>query len=86
MNIAADSIPNRLITIRNSDLPWITTEIRKLMRKRDRFRKKAKKLKSPYFQSKFKQCRNRVVDLLRNARMSYHENICKKICEENFLS
>ena len=42
LEIAAETIPNRMITVRNGDLPWISTELRKLMRKRDRLRKKAK--------------------------------------------
>ena len=46
LEMAAKTIPNRIITVRNGDLPWITTELRKLMRKRDRLRKKAKKKNS----------------------------------------
>ena len=43
LDIASDSIPNRIISCRKNDLPWITNEIKKLIRKRNRLRKKAKK-------------------------------------------
>ena len=37
-------IPNKNVTIRPLDLPWINTNIRKLMRKRNRFYRKYKKI------------------------------------------
>ena len=40
--IAKEFIPNRLITIRPSKPPWITTEIKRNIRKRKRAYRKAK--------------------------------------------
>ena len=34
LEIASQTIPNRKITGRNNELPWITTEIKKAMRKK----------------------------------------------------
>ena len=34
-----------MVTIRQNDLPWINNNIRKLMRKRNRLRRRAKKTK-----------------------------------------
>ena len=86
LEMAAETIPNRIITVRNGDLPWITTELRKLMRKRDRLRKKAKKKNSDYYWSKFKRIRNKVVDSLRAAKRTYHCKLCDKIKANKFGS
>lgn len=86
LDVASECIPSRIITIRKNELPWITNEIRKNMRIRDRFRKKAKKLNSPYYFSKFKFQRNKVVDLLRSAKRDYHESICNKIKQNKFCN
>ena len=43
LKAASETIPNKTITVRQNDLPWINNDIRKLIRKRDRIRKKAKK-------------------------------------------
>ena len=79
LKLAADSIPNRIIAIRNNDLPWITSDIKKLMRKRNRLRRKAKKLNSVYYYDRFKAIRNSVVGLLRKAKSKYHDKLCESI-------
>ena len=53
LEIASQTIRNRKITVRNNELPWITTEIKKAMRKRDRLRRKAKESNS---QNNAKSC------------------------------
>ena len=43
-NASLEAIPNKVVTIRPSDHPWVTTKIRKIIRKRKRtFRKHKKK-------------------------------------------
>ena len=51
---ASKSIPNKFITVGNNDLPWINNTIRKLMRKLNRARKKAKKSNNINHWNKFK--------------------------------
>ena len=43
LQIARDCIPTKLVTVRNYDKPWFTSELRKEIRKRDRLRKIALK-------------------------------------------
>ena len=43
IHIAENSIPNKIPTIRQNDYPWINDMIRKLIRKRKRLHRKAKK-------------------------------------------
>ena len=84
LDIASTCIPNKLINVRQGDIPWITSEIKRTMRKRDRLRRKAKKDNSIYLWSKFKTIRNKVVDLLRRAKRNYHESLCTKIKDHKF--
>lgn len=86
LSIASETIPNRIITIRNHDLPWITNEIKKLMRKRDRIRRKAKRTNNQNLWNTFKTYRNKVIDNLRAAKLKYHENLCQKIKSNEFTN
>ena len=66
INLSEQYIPNKNVTIRPLDLPWINNNIRKLMRKRNRFYRKYKKSKTVQNFSKFKKIRNDVTALLGN--------------------
>ena len=43
LDIASTCIPNKIINVRQGYIPWITGEMKRTMRKRDRLRRKAKK-------------------------------------------
>ena len=45
INLSKQYIPHKIVTIRPLDLPWINNNIRKLIRKRNRFYRKYKNLK-----------------------------------------
>ena len=42
LEAAAKSIPNKMVQVRKNDPPWMNSNIRKMIRKRNRFNKKAK--------------------------------------------
>ena len=42
LNIADNTIPNRFITVQKDSRPWITTSIKKFIRRKNRIHKKAK--------------------------------------------
>jgi hypothetical protein len=42
LNIADNTIPNRFITVHKDSRPWITTSIKKFIRRKNRIHKKAK--------------------------------------------
>ena len=86
LQLANENIPNNIITVRQKDLPWINNEIRKVMRQRNRLRRKAKKSNNLMHWVKFKQIRNKVVDLLRSAKRNYFSNLHDKIKTEKFGS
>ena len=61
------SIPNNVGIIKQSDNPWITCQIKNLIRKRKRYHKKFSTSNLQYW-AKYKTFRNRVVDALRMSR------------------
>ena len=70
MNIMSTCIPSRIITIKKS-LPWINTDIIRVMRKRDHFFRLAKSLHSCSAYRKYRQLRNNVVSLIRKAKSDF---------------
>ena len=68
---AADKfIPNKIVTIRPEELPWITRQIKRLIRKRKRayIKKKIKNTSNVFFLEKYKTIRNNIVSRIRNSK------------------
>ena len=72
-------IPNKVITIRPSDPPWIITLIKRHIRKRKRAYKRAKQTNLPIHWTKFRNLRNRVTQLIRESKQSFNENMATKL-------
>lgn len=70
---AESNIPNKLIVVRPHDPPWITSLIKKKIRKRKRLRRKAKKSNTPEAWTNFRRARNECVNLIKNAKNNYRE-------------
>lgn len=75
LNMAKECIPRRTITIRRTDKPWMTSELRTEIRKRDRLHTIYKNKKTESSLNKFKQQRNKVNNMKKYARQSFYENI-----------
>ena len=71
--IADKNIPNKYVQIRSQDPPWMTSHIRRTIRKKKRFHKKAKKLNTPEAWQNFKQLRNESVNLVKKAKTEYFD-------------
>ena len=56
------------------------------MRKRGRLRRKLKLNNNLYNKNKYKKIRNEVVNLLRNTKRNYHNDLCNKIKSNKFAS
>ena len=56
-NLAKQQIPNKTIKMRQSDPPWLTCEIKIIIRKRKRLYNKYKKTKRPTDFEKYKHTR-----------------------------
>ena len=79
LSVSEECIPRREVTIRCNDKIWFNSNIRREIRKRDRFRRKYLKLKTALSQTIFKQQRNRVNNLKKQLKEKFYTNI-----NENF--
>ena len=64
--------------VRAESLPWLTCEIRELMRKLDFHHKRAQKQKSSDEWIKYKELRNKTTRLIRNAKQDYYSNLIEE--------
>ena len=72
---AEHSIPNKVVTIRPSEAPWINCQIKKLIRKRKRFFKIFRRTDNPLYWERYKFFRNRVVTEIRNSKKNYFDKL-----------
>ena len=76
---AKQTIPNKNVTIRKNDPPWMRNNVRKLIRKRKRAHRKAKKRNTPYHWENFRKIRNEVIASVRKAKADYEDKITADI-------
>ena len=86
LHLAEDSIPNKVITIRPTDPPWITTQIKRLIRKRKRAYRNAKRTQNPSDWYKFKQYRNKVISAIRESKQALNDHLAEKLKSSNLSS
>ncbi|KAI8486093.1 hypothetical protein Bbelb_361930 [Branchiostoma belcheri] len=81
-NAANKHVPRKTVR-RQSHKPWITSQIRKAMRKRSELFAKARKTNSSEAWAKFKRCRKGVKQRVRKAHRDYVSNYLETNIEEN---
>ena len=69
------SIPNKIITVRPTDPPWITCYIKRLIRKRKLAFRQHKKTNNIHYWNKYKTLRNKVITELRKSKQSFHDSL-----------
>ena len=79
LHIAKECIRNKVVTIGPSDPPWITTTIKRYIRKRKRIFGNAKQTDSSHFWSAFRKIRNILTLLIRDSKSSFHKSIADKL-------
>lgn len=79
LNLAETCIPNKVVTIRPTDPPWITSAIKKHIRKRKRAYRKAKRTNLSSDWTRFKKLRNEIVSMIRKSKQSLNENLATKL-------
>ena len=84
--IAKKCIPNRCIKIKPSEPPWITTDIKRNIRKRKRAYKKVKRTNSESDWKQFKTLRNKVVQNIRDSKKLFYDKTAAKFTSENLSS
>jgi len=77
-NIIKEMVPEMKAKIRSKSVPWITSEIRKLMNKRYKLLKKFRQSKDKNDWDLYKKARNSITKLLRETEADYW---CKEFRE-----
>ena len=86
VDLAAECIPNTTVRIKQSEPPWITTYIKRYIRKRKRTYKKAKRTNSHQDWQKFKILRNKTTQIIRDAKQTFYDNKAAKITSNSISS
>ena len=80
-----ENIPEKVLKKR-VEYPWITNEIKKLMRRRDRLYRKWKKNKAEEKEKELKEIKREIQRKIRRAHWSYVNNFITKEENENAFS
>ena len=79
IGIASEYIPNKIVRIKPSEPPWITTYVKRYIRKRKRAYKKAKRSNLQQDWQKFKTLRNKTTQIIRDAKQELYNNLTEKL-------
>ena len=74
----SSTIPNKTITINPQDPAWMTLEMKRKIRQRKRYYRKAKRTNSPQHWLKFKKLRNEMILCIRNTKREYFDRMILK--------
>ncbi|CAG2201826.1 unnamed protein product [Mytilus edulis] len=81
LDIASECIPTREVVVRCDDKIWYNSNLRREMRKRDRFRKVFLRLKTSFAELKFKQQRNKVNNMKKQAKKHFYASLNENLDE-----
>lgn len=79
INAAKQSIPNRTVTIKPHEPQWINSNIKRLIRQRKRLFKLAKRVNNEHAWNRFRQKRNAVTSIIRQAKKQYNESLANEL-------
>ena len=86
LSLTKECIPNKSIRVRTSDPPWITTLLKRQIRKRKRLYRKAKQTNLEPNWIKFRQLRNETNTMIRNSKQQFYDNIAEKLKSKSLSS
>jgi hypothetical protein len=79
LQAAGESIANKIITVRKTDPPWVNGAIRRVIRKRNRLQRQAKKSNLPVHWANFRKSRNKTINIIRRQKELYFYNLIAKL-------
>lgn len=82
VDIARECIPNKQIRVKRSDPPWLTTLLKRHIRKRKRAFRKAKRSNFDHDWKKFRKIRNAVIKLIRESKQSFYDKLKDKLASD----
>ncbi len=71
LHLCKEFIPHRTILVRQSDPAWITTDIKRKIRKRNRHHAVAKQTNNQNHWTRFRATRNEVIEEIRNSKKNF---------------
>ena len=77
--IAGECIPNKQIRVKPFEPPWLTSSIKRHIRKRKRAFKKVKKTNLNEHWAIFKTLRNEGISMIRDSKNSFNEKLAEKL-------
>ena len=86
LSLTKECIPNKSIRVRTSDPPWITTLLKRQIRKRKRLYRKAKQTNLERHWIKFRQLRNETNTMIHNSKQQFYDNIAEKLKSKSLSS
>ena len=86
LSLTNECIPNKYIRVRTSDPPWITTLMKRQIRKRKQLYRKAKQTNLERHWIKFRQLRNETNTMIRNSQQQFYDNIAEKLKSKSLSS
>ncbi|MCG8032214.1 MAG: endonuclease/exonuclease/phosphatase family protein [Candidatus Thiodiazotropha taylori] len=86
LSIAKECIPNRTIKVKPSDPPWLTSFIKRHIRKRKRAYKKALRSNLERHWTKFRALRNQVITIIRDSKQTYFDKMADKLKSDSLSS
>ena len=82
LKLVEKHIPHKEVLVRPRDPPWMTCEVKRLIRKRNRAHRKAKRTKSGRDWEHFRQCRNEVISKVREIKKNFLKKTADKLRDE----
>jgi hypothetical protein len=76
---ANTNIPNRVITVRKDNPPWLTSSIKRVIRRKNRLHKRAKRSNLPGHWERFRIARNKCNNLVSNAKIAHYSKDSENI-------
>ncbi|MCG8077783.1 MAG: reverse transcriptase family protein, partial [Candidatus Thiodiazotropha taylori] len=83
LDAADKSIPNKVVTIKPNEHPWITCGIKKLIRKRKRTFRQFKRTENIYYWNKYKTIRNKVVNEIKKSKKYYFDKLDRTLSNKD---
>ncbi|MCG7869675.1 MAG: endonuclease/exonuclease/phosphatase family protein [Candidatus Thiodiazotropha taylori] len=79
INTSKKHIPNKIVKIRKSDPPWLSSKIKRMMRKRKKLYDKYKRTNNVNDHTNYKTFRNKVTNEIRQTKKLMNENLANKL-------
>ena len=84
--ITTECVPNRSIKVKPSDPPWLTSALKRHIRKRKRAYKKALQSNLDRHWNKFKTLRNEAITMIRDSKQKFFKKIADKLKSDTLSS